>query len=448
MDLLGIGKINKKQMIKVIIILFAIVWFFPTLFFFVLNGHISIEEGNEEKKIKVYNIFELYQTVSEEIIYTIELTTKEVIYNNEINGYISIENYNSENSYMAKIFLDETLKEEIELKKVKNQFKILESDEGKKELKIYIYMNNEKKVEFLQNVYIIKPYEKQFLDELSCIGIGTHYIEGYDDINNSFELLRNLGIKNIRNSIQWNQIENNKKYNFEKIDNWFEKIKSSGINILVILFDNTSKRLGNDYQISNENELKNFLEYANEVKKYYGNKIIGVEIWNEPNVKWFSNQAMNWYSLMVQKVNCLNFNNVVSGATATPYQTEKSEQYIQEIANNGAYVNSKAFSYHVYSSSENMKWLKDKNNSHKSIINELGGFQRLYITEYGINSRVVENEDIRGERIIEQTITNEKQGIDYSFLYNFIDDSDNSQYGLIDKKNLPKKTYYAMKNYL
>ena len=94
-------------------------------------------------------------------------------------------------------------------------------------------MNNEKKVE-LQNVYIIKPYEKQFLDELSCIGIGTHYIEGYDDINNSFELLRNLGIKNIRNSIQWNQIENNKKYNFEKIDNWFEKIKSSGINILVI----------------------------------------------------------------------------------------------------------------------------------------------------------------------------------------------------------------------
>ena len=55
----------------------------------------------------------------------------------------------------------------------------------------------------------------------------------------------------------------------------------------------------------NENELKNFLEYANEVKKYYGNKIIGVEIWNEPNVKWFSNQAMNWYSLMVQKVNCL-----------------------------------------------------------------------------------------------------------------------------------------------
>lgn len=50
MDLLGIGKINKKQMIKVIIILFAIVWFFPTLFFFVLNGHISIEEGNEEKK--------------------------------------------------------------------------------------------------------------------------------------------------------------------------------------------------------------------------------------------------------------------------------------------------------------------------------------------------------------------------------------------------------------
>ena len=113
MDLLGIGKINKKQMIKVIIILFAIVWFFPTLFFFVLNGHISIEEGNEEKKIKVYNIFELYQTVSEEIIYTIELTTKEVIYNNEINGYISIENYNSENSYMAKIFLDETLKEEI-----------------------------------------------------------------------------------------------------------------------------------------------------------------------------------------------------------------------------------------------------------------------------------------------------------------------------------------------
>ena len=109
--------------------------------------------------------------------------------------------------------------------------------------------------------------------------------------------------------------------------------------------------------------IEEFLKYKNQDEnrtafEYYGNKIIGVEIWNEPNVKWFSNQAMNWYSLMVQKVNCLNFNNVVSGATATPYQTEKSEQYIQEIANNGAYVNSKAFSYHVYSSSENMKWLK------------------------------------------------------------------------------------------
>lgn len=59
MDLLGIGKINKKQMIKVIIILFAIVWFFPTLFFFVLNGHISIEEGRR-KKNKRFIIFLSY----------------------------------------------------------------------------------------------------------------------------------------------------------------------------------------------------------------------------------------------------------------------------------------------------------------------------------------------------------------------------------------------------
>ena len=313
------------------------------------NHRIKVEKSPSSNELQVINNIMNKRLNS----LTIEEINLEVINNlkSDLKGFDDLFN-----AIVPALY--ETLKEEIELKKVKNQFKILESDEGKKELKIYIYMNNEKKVEFLRNVYIIKPYEKQFLDELSCIGIGTHYIEGYDDINNSFELLRNLGIKNIRNSIQWNQIENNKKYNFEKIDNWFEKIKSSGINILVILFDNTSKRLGNDYQISNENELKNFLEYANEVKKYYGNKIIGVEIWNEPNVKWFSNQAMNWYSLMVQKVNCLNFNNVVSGATATPYQTEKSEQYIQEIANNGAYVNSKAFSYHVYSSSENMKWLK------------------------------------------------------------------------------------------
>ena len=449
MKLFGKNKCRKKLMIIIILLILMIIWIIPTVFIRILKENIStINSSYNEKNIYgIHNIVDLYKTFTNEIIYEIDITNDTIFVDNfDIN--ITIKNYNSKNEYKIQIYVDDKMEIDENLKKEKQKFHILLENEGNKNIKVVIYQSGEKKVEENRTIFFIEPYEKQFLEEFSSVGIGTHYLPGYDDIKNSIELLKALGVKNVRNSMKWSLIEKDGMYNFNKIDYWFSELKETNINVLAILLDDTNRRLGDDYQISNNKELNEFAQYVHNISEKYKNQLIGLEIWNEPNIKGNSNESKKWYAKMIEKSNEHSDEKIISGATGTPYQTNESEQFIKDISVLGAYKNSDSFSYHIYSFSYDMKWLKDKNISHKKLVNDLGGFQNLYITEYGISTIKVADENERNEKLIKQTITSINQGINATYLYNLIDDSETVQYGIIDKNNKPKPAYYAMKNFL
>lgn len=440
-------KLKKKHMIMIIILIIFIIWGIPTIILFNIGKkNIRTNNFNTMKKNGIYNVSDLYKTVKKELIYQINIESN-IIYSNILPVSITIENFDLSNTYEIKAYIDD--KENIiEQINDKNKEISIGLEEGKHNIKFEIYQNNEKVAENTMDIFCVIPYKKQFLDEYSNVGISTHYIKNYDDIGESLELLKSLGVKSIRNSIKWSQINKNNQYNFENIDYWMDKLKKEDIKVLAILLDDTVDKIGNDYQISNENEFEGFSEYINQVIEKYNNNIVGVEVWNEPNIKWTSDDAKMWYTRIVEATRKNTSKKVIAGSTATPYQTSKSEEYIKSISKLGSYSNSNAFSYHIYSHSNDMKWLKEKNASHKETANSLGGFQYLYITEYGVNDTNITSDKEKSQKIVKQTINNISQGVHTEYLYNFIDDSENVRYGLLTKENTPKDSYFAMKNYL
>ena len=447
---------NKKKILLIIcmlILCFLVLWkLLPYIFFSILHQKMTAENyvtlGVEQKDIISYNLSDLLEYMDNDVKPEVIKVEKkaDIVFESIYELKINIENVEDNAVYSVSYGAGGNSKNE----KIDNMSFNCNFDlkEGKNDISIIFYKNSSEINRYESTVYFVEPYKKQFLDELSNNGVSTHFIKNYDDIDDSIELLKYSGIKLIRNSIQWNQIENNGKYSFENIDNWLEDVRDADINVMAILVDNSTKRLGNDYQISNDEELEKFNEYVEQVLNRYSNELIGIEVWNEPNINWNTDDAKKWYSKMVESVNLLNYKNeIIAGSTATPYHTEKSEEYLKEISDLNAYINSNVFSYHVYSYSDDMAWLKDKNSNHKNVINELGGFQYIYLTEYGIANRNIEDENVRSEKLIKQTVTNITQGVDISILYNFIDDSETTTYGLLAKDLKPKKAYYAMKNF-
>lgn len=187
-------------------------------------------------------------------------------------------------------------------------------------------------------------------------------------------------------------------------------VTESDINVTTILLCTSNTLIGDDGHISDEAELESFKNYVEEVnKKYHINEM---EVWNEPNILWNTEASRKWYAKMVEETKNVNPKaNVIAGATAVPFDsnstTINSEDFLSSISQYGAYENSNTFSYHVYNNTASMNWLKEKNITHKALINKLGGFQRLYITEHGIieNSQgIMETE--RASRLVKQSINN------------------------------------------
>ncbi len=124
---------------------------------------------------KLVNILELYKIINENVIYSTDLEDNKVIYENLFDINFNIDNFNNDSKYEALIKLNN--EEIISTTDINNEnsFKIELGAEGKKEINIIIYKNNEEKVNFVKNVYYIEPYKTQFLEEETNKGIKLMY---------------------------------------------------------------------------------------------------------------------------------------------------------------------------------------------------------------------------------------------------------------------------------
>ena len=231
---------------------------------------------------------------------------------------------------------------------------------------------------------------------------------------------------------------------------------------------------GSDYKINSEKEIDLVNNFTRAIFERYP-QIKDYEIFNEPNrgSSSYKNQGYvtpeyyYWYAKTVHAIktssNRYNNINIISGSAWNPISSSDSDTsvtantFFYNIAKEGAYENSDGFSYHPYDwsirDSQNSV-LKKKLSDNTNLFNEMGGFIKQYVTEYGVSTNEGSNitENIQAEMLVEQSVLMDYAGIDMAIQYNFRNTGysvENREYhfGIINRNNTPKLSYYAMKNY-
>lgn len=451
--------------ISIIIVLFFLLKIIPVIILNIAYGKKDFNSGIQSKISFQYTIQDLikYATninINEEEI-TIEKQNK-LPYVVEGQSYIIdifLTKINKQDLYYIEWGNDEEKKEEV----IENckRIEIPLKKEGLNKYYIRIKRNGEVIQEYQDNISYIKPYQEQYLDELQKNGVATHFAHGWDSIE-YVDLLKDLGVQNVRDDIMITTIfKKDGSENFSTYDKWIPKLKENDINILGILNNNPKSWLfGNDCKISNEKEVKQYTDYVKKILNRFPG-IIGVEIINEPNNHYHTDNDIYWYTQTVKSVE-QKINNekikILSGSTSTSDNNTNgkllSQDFIRKMFDNGyqyQYISS-----HFYDQSNTgilNNRFKNLESMHKSLINEYGGFTKLSITEFGDTTyKNGSTEEQQANRIVQQSILTEENNNDYNFMYNFKDYGTNinsieDNYGIVKKDYTPKPAYYAMKNY-
>lgn len=444
----------KKVMLRLSIIVILItffIWFIPII---VINSKRQYIIENYDIN-HMYNLSNLYNVLKANT--TIELDVEEnVIYNGICKVSVSTINF-SNNKNSIKIFVDNVTLNDEEIEKIKKLGYMEFSNEGKHEIKVQILQDTDIVSEDTKIVYYIKKYKKQFLDELSNKGTIVHYLNGsWEKYEKTADLLINCGIKNIRTTFSWKDIEiDNDIFKFNYYDKWIQKLTDNGVNIIAC-FNRIEKYSGTDGIINTEEEKNEFLKFAKEVIKRYP-QIKNYEFVNEPNLKkYITDDDLKWYSTVLKELSEVKGVNIISGGTNTPNEDSeqglKSSTFLKKLFDNEVYQYCYNYAYHPYDSYNNIMQnsrLYMKLNEHKMIFEDIGGFIKQYITEYGIH---ITDLEVQASKIIQQAIILDEYQVKYAIQYNFWNTGDNlnnvqNNYGLINYDYTPKPSYYAMKNY-
>lgn len=467
---MSIQRIKRRRGKRAIFIL-CIVAFLVFLIWWIIPSSILTKKAAElvlssEKETKIsdlykYNFFDLYKEIKEENNIEINNLQKEVLYTNEYSFDIKIEEFEEIKEYRIEVLINDDEVLNCTLEKDEEEFLIDLGKEGIKNLRFIVYVDNEICREEELTVAYVKPYQKQFLDELSRRGVIVHYTDGsWEKFDKSVDLLQQLGVKNVRATLSWEKIEKDDKndiFDFSGYDEWIKGLTERGINIIAC-FNGFQGHCGLDGKINTEEEEKEFLKFASKVIERYP-QIKNYEFINEPNYKlqkYITDDDVKWYSDVLKELSNNYDVNVITGGTSTPEADTSdyitSETFYNKLYDNSAYNYILNVNFHPYDSvnseEQNQRFYK-KINTHENLYNEQGGFLNKYVTEYGVHFY---NQNKQADKIIQQTVILDKYNIEKSMLYNFWcvgTDPNNAEhnYGIITNDYLPKKSYYALKNY-
>ena len=378
-----------------------------------------------------------------------------IIFDDVAKIKIDLKRFEKANDYTIQILLNENdvYNESIDKEK---EVDIQLLYEGKNKIKIIVLENDKIIDEETKEFFYIKSYTKQFLDEKEQNGTIVHYLNGqWERYENTFELLKNLGAKNIRTTFSWDDIEiSNNNFNFDYYDKWIKKMEENNINIIAS-FNRTNKYTGNDKIINSEDEKNHFLNFTNIIKKRYSN-IKDFQLINEPNLNgYIEENSIKWYSKILSELG----ENTIVGGIATPQSEDTNNKITCKKFYDNLFQNNKNFNnlaVHIYDVEkyhyENIRLKAVLKNTIEDF-NKYGGFNNLYITEYGVhNTENYVTEEEQATRLIKQSIIFDRANAKKIIQYNFWDvgtDRKNSEhnYGLITNDYLPKKSYYSMKSF-
>lgn len=454
----------KKKLCKKILILISICILIKFIVVFgtalkvndieLFRNHKLIQMNKSVSEIIKYNWNDFVGTlVSEDVVIQIN-TDDNVIFDEKIKiDILAVDKEKSynlivENNGESKVLTDEEKKYSFEYPLV----------EGENDLNIQVYEGNNCIAEKKKKVYFVRRYEKQFLDELSSKGTIVHYLNGtWERYEDTADLLIAAGIKNIRTTFSWDDIEyENEKYNFEYYDKWIQKMTDNNVNILASY--NRTKKYTENSVIGNEVEKNHFLKLTNIIEKRYP-QIKNYQFINEPNINGYSSEdAIYWYANVIETLSKNVNEKYIVGGLAMPIESNNNTnmsvnefcKYLFKYANDIYNVGFHTYDSYSYTNNNNFCI---KNNDINEILERYGGFIQKYITEYGIHStNNYITVDDQAKRLVQQTVLTDYYNAKMAFQYNFWNvgtDSSNSEhnYGLITNDYTPKKSYYSMKNY-
>lgn len=412
--------------------------------------------------------------------YIIDIIDNTVIYQDNFDFNLRINNFESKNNYKIVIDLNNNNVIEQEILDKQNKFHLKLNEEGKYEVSISIFKENEINFNKILNIYYVKPYVNQFLDELSNRGVVTHYrntISNYADsrtYKQSLISIKNCGFKNINGGVLWYQVDDgNGKFDFLNYKKWIQEAQNLGIHVSLKISDTHGENYGGDNaKIDNSIELKHFKQFFSQIlnlKREFSN-ITYCEMINEPNLNtpyhgvYLTNEDMLWYSKMVETItdNEEYKNNIVIGEVANVIEDTEdriaAKKFFDTISKNLACKTITKYSCHIYDSTNG--YTQDRKFSlsiqnYKEQFNNLGGFIETYVTEYGLanhtGNKMTENE--QADRLVQETVLLDKYNVGYACIYNFYNvgiDSSNKEhnFGLVRNDYTPKMSYYTMKNLL
>ena len=462
---------RKHKIIVIGIILFFILnislWIIPSIVLTNIKKHTELSNSVLNGKSRIYNVFDLYNVINEDLIYDVE-NIENIVFENNFKINISIENFHESSKYSYKVFINENLYSENILNNGKTSIEIQLKEEGKNNLEIYLYKDNTEKALINKEIYYIIPYENQFLQELENEGTVMHIRDGTrENYKKSIYMYKKLGGNYVREDFLLLDkfLENNDTY-YSQYDKWINELNKENINILLVLNGTDKTFAGEDQKINTDEEINKFVEIAKKIAKRYP-FIIKFELINEPNTgkAYSTNEDLYYYTTLLinltNELKKINPNIIVStgGNTTLKDLTDKSitsEKFIEKV---GLLSNKKqlVYAYHPYDN-ENKKnqngLFYNKLNSHDEVFNQLGGFAFKYVTEYGVSSNEYYKitEELQAEKIVQQNIILDNNGADLKIQYNFWNTSNDTyysirNYGLVHNDYTPKKSYYAMKNY-
>lgn len=462
--------IKKVTVIKVILIMIVLLILFkiiPVVILKILENNEKViiiqnqyGESNKSTNVGQYNIIGLIKRLTQETNSNIKSEDYNIILENNLP-------YTNNKTYSFIVTLGNLEDNSTYVLKVNNQTYNLNEGEndikynlnnGKNILDVSLEKNN---VNFysttLQKAYV-DEYESQFFDVNSKNSISTHFDYNLDD-ERTIELLKYLGIKEVRDDISWKDIEQVKgQYNFEKYDKWITKLYENNIELIAIM-NNPGNILGSDEKISNESEMKSFVNFVSSFATRYP-MIEKYEILNEENLKYTTKDEMKYYieAIKILNDNLKQINNDIEiwigGTAGVVYDEEtklSSTSFIKYILEENPYMNE--ISIHQYDEFSNVNWVKKCLNEHEEMLNNLGGFNKINISEYGASSYSKGfTEEEQAYKILKQSIIYNQYNVVNKVIYNSRNIGNTvsaieHNYGIIENDYTPKPAYYALKNY-
>ncbi|GAA3402550.1 sugar-binding protein [Paenibacillus hodogayensis] len=293
------------------------------------------------------------------------------------------------------------------------------------------------------------------LDNESPYGFNTGYDLSWDE-----DLLRSIakmGVKHARQELNWALVDkNNGSYDWTTFDEIVNKFGQYGINVTPIMGIPYNGAYDANGVVDTAQGLKGLGDFTRTLVQRYKDRIRQWEMPNEPElgVLPYTPQEI----VQLQKTFYVNMKQADPDAVLMAGDhTSGAVNILPGELELGSYDYADAFSYHRYTYGVMPDgFIQNQTNGVKQLLNDLGGWKDLYVSESGwptalagypsVSQEVQRDYAVRGyliDRIIDQTVkqdhfTWKNAGFDDNFY--------NTSFGVTDGDGRPKLAYVALHN--